>query len=51
MHFLVIYDYNRAAMAPPGTILIAHETPSHGRAWAPYGQDGWYIGPDLEYYR
>jgi hypothetical protein len=45
------YDYNRAPMAPPGTIIIAHETPNHSQTWAPHGQDGWYIGPALEHYR
>jgi hypothetical protein len=41
------YDFNRAPMAPPGTIIIAHETPNRRRTWAPHGQDGWYIGPAL----
>jgi hypothetical protein len=41
------YDFNRAPMAPPGTRIIAHETPSRRRTWAPHGQDGWYIGPAL----
>jgi hypothetical protein len=45
------HDYNRAPMAPPGTISIAHETPNHRRTWAPHGQDEWYIGPALEHYR
>jgi hypothetical protein len=38
-------------MAPPGTRIIAHETPSRRCTWAPHGQDGWYIGPALEHYR
>jgi hypothetical protein len=38
-------------MAPPGTRIIAHETPHMRRAWAPHGEDGWYIGPALEHYR
>jgi hypothetical protein len=38
-------------MAPPGTRIIAHETPSRRRTWAPHGQDGWYIGPGLDHYR
>jgi hypothetical protein len=38
-------------MAPPGTIIISHETPNHRRTWDPCGQDGWYIGPALEHYR
>jgi hypothetical protein len=44
------YYYNRAPMAPPGTIIIAHETPNTRRTWAPHGQDGWYIGPALDHY-
>jgi hypothetical protein len=45
------YDYNRSPMAPPGTILISHETPSRRRTWAPHGQDGWYIGTALDHYQ
>jgi hypothetical protein len=45
------YDYNRSPLAPPGTIIIAHKTPSRRRTWAPHGQDGWYIGLALEHYR
>jgi hypothetical protein len=45
------YDYNRAPMAPPGTISIAHENPNRRRIWAPHGQDGWYIGSALDHYR
>jgi hypothetical protein len=50
-HIYGQYDFNRAPMAPPGTILIAHETPRRRRTWAPHGQDGWYIGLALEHYR
>jgi hypothetical protein len=45
------YDYNRTPISPPGTRSIAHETLNSRRTWAPHGQDGWYIGPDLEHYR
>jgi hypothetical protein len=38
-------------MAPPGTRIIAHETPSRRITWAPHGQDRWYIGPALEHYQ
>jgi hypothetical protein len=44
------YDFNRAPMAPPVTRIVAHETPSRRRIWAPHGQYGWYIGPALEHY-
>jgi hypothetical protein len=50
-HIFGQYDFNRAPMEPPGTRIIAHETPSRRRTWAPHGQDGWYIGPALEHYR
>jgi hypothetical protein len=50
-HIFGQYDFNRAPIAPPGTIIIAHETPSRRRTWAPHGQYGWYIGPALEHYR
>jgi hypothetical protein len=50
-HIFGQYDFNRTLMAPPGTKIISHETPSRRRTWAPHGQDGWYIGPALEHYR
>jgi hypothetical protein len=50
-HIFGQYDFNRAPMAPPGTIIIAHETPNRRSTWAPHGQDGWYLGPALEHYR
>jgi hypothetical protein len=50
-HIFGPYDFNRAPMAPPGTRIIAHETPRRTRTWSPHGRDGWYIGPALEHYR
>jgi hypothetical protein len=50
-HIFGQYDFNRAPMAPPGTRIIAYETPGRRRTWDPHGQDGWYIGPSLEHYR
>jgi hypothetical protein len=50
-HIFGQYDFNRAPMAPPGTRIKAHETPSRRRTWAPHGQDGWHIGPALEHYQ
>jgi hypothetical protein len=50
-HIYGQYDFNRAPMALPGTRIIAHETPSRRRNWAPHGQDRWYIGPELEHYQ
>jgi hypothetical protein len=45
------YEYNRSPMAPTCTRIIAHETPNDRRTCPPHGQDGWYIGPDLEHYK
>jgi hypothetical protein len=39
-HIFGQYDFNRAPMAPPGTRIIAHETPNRRRTWAPHRQDG-----------
>jgi hypothetical protein len=50
-HIYGQYDFNRAPMTPPGTRIIAHETPNRRRTWAPHGEDGWHIGPALEHYR
>jgi hypothetical protein len=46
-HIFGHHDFNRAPMAPPGTRIIAYETPGRRRTWAPHGQDGWYVGPAL----
>jgi hypothetical protein len=50
-HIFGQHDYNRAPLAPSGTIIISHETPGRRKTWAPHGQDGWDIGPALEHYR
>jgi hypothetical protein len=49
-HLYRQYDYNRAPMAPPGTRIIADETPNLRYTWAPHGQDGWYVVQALEHY-
>jgi hypothetical protein len=50
-HIFGQHDFNRAPLAPPGTRIIAHETPGKRKTWAPHGQDGWHTGPALEHYR
>jgi hypothetical protein len=50
-HIFGQYDFNKAPMEPPGTRIIAHETPNRRRTSAPHGQDGWYLGPALGHYR
>ena len=44
------FDYNVTPLAPPGTKVIVHETPSKRAPWAPHGVDGWYIGSVPEHY-
>jgi hypothetical protein len=50
-HIFEQYDFNRAPMAPPGTMNIARETLRRRKTWAPHEQDDWYTGPSLEHYR
>jgi hypothetical protein len=50
-HIFGQYDFNRAPMVPPGTRIIAHETPNRRITWAPHDLDGCYLGPALEHYR
>jgi hypothetical protein len=50
-HIFGQYDFNKAPMAPPGTRIIAHETPNRRSTWAPHGLDICYLGPALEHYR
>jgi hypothetical protein len=40
-HIFGKYDFNRAPMAPPGTRIIAHETPNRRSTWVTHGLDGW----------
>jgi hypothetical protein len=49
-HIFGQHYFSRAPLAPPGTRIIARETPGKRKTWAPHGQDGWYIGPALEHY-
>jgi hypothetical protein len=45
------FDFNRTPMAPLGTKVILHETPSQRKTWATHGVDGWYVGHAPEHYR
>jgi hypothetical protein len=44
-------DYNETAFAPPGCKTIAHEKPGKRRTWAPHGQHGYSLGPEMHHYR
>jgi hypothetical protein len=45
------FDFNRTPLAPPGTLIIAHEKPDQRASWDPHGLDGYYLGPALDQYR
>jgi hypothetical protein len=38
-------------MAPPGTRFVAHEKKYQQASWDPHGDDGYYLGPELDHYR
>jgi hypothetical protein len=50
-HFHGLVDYNRRDFAPPGCKIIAHEKPGKRRTWAPHGQHGYSLGPEMHHYR
>jgi hypothetical protein len=50
-HFHGLVDYNKTSFAPPGCRIIAHEKPGKRRTWAPHGQHGYSLGPDIHNYR
>jgi hypothetical protein len=45
------FDFNKSPLAPPGTRVVVHITPSQRHNMAPHGIDGWYVGPSIEHYR
>jgi hypothetical protein len=50
-HYHGLVDYNNTAFAPPGCKIIAHEKPGKRRTWAPHGQHGYSLGPNMHHYR
>jgi hypothetical protein len=50
-HFHGLMDYNKTAFAPPACKIIAHEKPGKIRTWAPHGQHGYSLGPEMHHYR
>jgi hypothetical protein len=45
------FDFNRKPLAPPGTRVIAHDTPDQQASWDPRVVDGYYIYPASNQYR
>jgi hypothetical protein len=50
-HYHGLIDYNKTDFAPPGCKIIAHEKPAKRRTWAPHGQHGYSLGPEINHYR
>ena len=38
-------------MSPPGTTTLVHENLHSRDTWDPYGHAGWYVRPEMIYYR
>ena len=45
------FDYNKTPLAPPGTRVVAHDTPGKRATWALNGESGWTVGPAPDHYR
>jgi hypothetical protein len=45
------FNFPNTPLAPPGTQVVAHITPSQRANMAPHGVDSWYVGPSLDHYR
>ena len=45
------YNFNRNPIAPPGTKVIVHDSPSVRGTWDPHGKIGFYLGPSIDHYR
>jgi hypothetical protein len=50
-HFHGLVDYNKTAFSPPGCKIIAHDKPGKRCTWAPHGQHGYSLGPEMHHYR
>jgi hypothetical protein len=50
-HFRGLVDYNKTAFDPSGCNIIAQEKPGKRRTWAPHGQHGYSLGPEMHHYR
>jgi hypothetical protein len=49
-HFHGLVDYNKTDFAPPGCRIIAHEKSGKRQTWAPRGQHGYSLGPEMHHY-
>jgi hypothetical protein len=45
------FNFNRTALAPPGTKIVAHVSADTRTTFGEHGKVGWYVGPSPEHYR
>lgn len=43
------FNFNCTQIAPPGTKVLAHETPQQRASYVSHGQHGFYIGPSMHH--
>jgi hypothetical protein len=46
---MVIFISTERPWRPPGTRVIAHDTPDQRESWDPHGVYGYYLGPSLDH--
>ena len=45
------FNFNATPLAPPGTRVVSHTNPAVRGTWQSNGEDAWYEGPLMEYYK
>ena len=45
------HDFNKCPLLPPGTKVILHAKPGKRTSWGFHGENGWYVGPEIDHYR
>ena len=45
------FNYDATPLAPPGTQVIIHGTPTVRGTWESHGLKGFYLGPSMNHYR
>jgi hypothetical protein len=45
------FDFNKTPLAPLGTRVVVHLKPDKRPSWAFHAEEGWYVGPSMEYCR
>ena len=45
------FNFLATPLAPPGTKVVAHISPTKRGSWELNGESGWYVGPSMHHYR